>query len=83
MMNVRNNPVGITLSFAEDKDKTSIEDIQNLKIKGSRGNVVPVSDLVKVTTDTLQNTIYRKDQKRVVYVLADMAGHLKVRFMRF
>ncbi|UGS24280.1 efflux RND transporter permease subunit [Flavobacterium channae] len=71
-----NNPVGITLSL-EDKDKTSIEDIQNLKIKGSRGNVVPVSDLVKVTTDTLQNTIYRKDQKRVVYVLADMAGALE------
>ena len=71
-----NNPVGITLSL-EDKDKTSIQDIQNLKIKGSRGNVVPVSDLVKVITDTLQNTIYRKDQKRVVYVLADMAGALE------
>jgi multidrug efflux pump subunit AcrB len=71
-----NNPVGITLSL-EDKDKTSMQDIQNLKIKGSRGNVVPVSDLVKVTTDTLQNTIYRKDQKRVVYVLADMAGALE------
>ena len=71
-----NNPVGITLSL-EDKDKTSMQDIQNLKIKGSRGNVVPVSDLVKVTTNTLQNTIYRKDQKRVVYVLADMAGALE------
>ncbi|MBN8566126.1 MAG: efflux RND transporter permease subunit, partial [Flavobacteriales bacterium] len=67
-----NNPVGITLSL-NDAAKTSIEDLQNVKIKGSRGNVVPVSDLVKVTTDTLQNTIYRKDQKRVVYVLADMA----------
>ena len=73
---VSNNPVGIILSL-DDKDKTSIEDIQNLKIKGSRGNVVPVSDLVKVTKDTLQNTIYRKDQKRVVYVLADMAGALE------
>ena len=71
-----NNPVGITMAL-EDKDKTSIQDIQNIKIKGSRGNVVPVSDLVKVSTDTLQNTIYRKDQKRVVYVLADMAGALE------
>lgn len=71
-----NNPVGITLSL-NDAAKTSIEDLQNVKIKGSRGNVVPVSDLVKVTTDTLQNTIYRKDQKRVVYVLADMAGALE------
>jgi multidrug efflux pump subunit AcrB len=71
-----NNPVGIVLSLA-DQDKTSLQDIQNLKIKGSQGNVVPVSDLVKVKTDTLQNTIYRKDQKRVVYVLADMAGVLE------
>lgn len=71
-----NNPVGIVLSLA-DADKTSLQDIENLKIKGNQGDVVPVSDLVKVKTDTLQNTIYRKDQKRVVYVLADMAGVLE------
>ena len=71
-----NNPVGIVLSL-DDRDKTSLQDIQNLKIKGSQGNVVPVSDLVKVKESTLQNTIYRKDQKRVVYVTADMAGDLE------
>jgi len=71
-----NNPVGVVLTL-DDKDKTSLQDIQNLKIKGSQGNVISVSDLVKVKTDTLQNTIYRKDQKRVVYVLADMAGALE------
>ena len=71
-----NDNVGIVLSL-DDKDKTSLQDIQNLKIKGSRGNVVPVSDLVKVVQDTLQKTIYRKDQKRVVYVTADMAGALE------
>ncbi len=68
--------VGIVLSL-EDKDKTSLQDIQNIKIKGSRGNMVPVSDLVKVKQDTLQKTIFRKDQKRVVYVTADMAGTLE------
>ena len=41
------------------------------------GNVAPISDLVKVVKDTLQKTIYRKDQKRVVYVTADMAGELE------
>ncbi len=71
-----NDNVGIVLSL-DDKDKTSLQDIQNLKIKGSQGNVVPVSDLVKVVTDTLQKTIFRKDQKRVVYVTADMAGALE------
>lgn len=71
-----NNSIGIVLSL-DAKDKSSLQDIQNLKIKGSRGNVVPVSDLVKVVKGTLQKTIYRKDQKRVVYVTADMAGDLE------
>ncbi len=71
-----NNSIGIVLSL-DNKDKSSLQDIQNLKIKGSRGNVVPVSDLVKVVEGTLQKTIYRKDQKRVVYVTADMAGDLE------
>jgi multidrug efflux pump subunit AcrB len=71
-----NDNVGIVLSL-DDKDKTSLNDIQSLKIKGSQGNMVAVSDLVKVVKDTLQKTIYRKDQKRVVYVTADMAGTLE------
>jgi multidrug efflux pump subunit AcrB len=71
-----NNNVGIVLSL-DDKDKTSLQEIQNLKIKGSQGNMIPVSDLVKVVQDTLQKTIYRKDQKRVVYVTADMAGGME------
>jgi len=71
-----NDNVSIVLSL-DDKDKTSLQDIQNLKIKGSRGNVIPVSDLVSVKKETLEHTIYRKDQKRVVYVLADMAGALE------
>ncbi len=71
-----NDNVGIVLSL-DDKDKTSLEDIQNLKIKSRNGSLVPVSDLVAIKTGTLENTIYRKDQKRVVYVLADMAGTLE------
>ena len=71
-----NDNVSIVLSL-DDKDKTSLQDIQNLKIKGSQGNMIPISDLVKARKDTLQKTIYRKDQKRVVYVTADMAGTLE------
>jgi multidrug efflux pump subunit AcrB len=71
-----NNAVGIVLSL-DDQDKTSIQDIQQLKIKGNRGQVIPVADLVKLVPGTVQKTIYRKDQKRVVYVTADMAGALE------
>ena len=71
-----NESIGIVLSL-DDADKSSLQDIQNIKIKSSNGMTVPVSDLVKVRTDTLQKTIFRKDQKRVVYITADMAGVLE------
>jgi multidrug efflux pump subunit AcrB len=71
-----NDQVGIVLSL-DDADKSSLQDITSLKVKGVHGNLVPVSDLVKVVRDTLNKTIYRKDQKRVVYVTADMAGALE------
>jgi multidrug efflux pump subunit AcrB len=70
------NAVGIVMAL-DDKDKTNIDDIQTLKVKGQQGQMIPVKDLVKVTKDTLQKSISRKDQKRVVYVLADMAGSLE------
>ena len=60
----------------KDGEKTSISDITDLKVKGAAG-MVPVSDLVKVQRETLEKSIYRKDQKRVVYILADMAGGLE------
>ncbi|TDS66201.1 efflux RND transporter permease subunit [Myroides indicus] len=69
-------PVGIVMAL-DDKDKTNIEDIQNLKIKGQQENMIPVKDIVKVKQDTLRKSISRKDQQRVVYVLADMAGDLE------
>jgi multidrug efflux pump subunit AcrB len=39
--------VGIVLSL-EDKDKTNLQDIQNLKNKRKPRNMIPISDLVKV-----------------------------------
>ena len=68
--------IGIVLSL-DDSEKTSLQDIQNIKIKSSQGMMIPVSDLVEVKTDTLQKTIYRKDQKSLVYITADMAGALE------
>ena len=71
-----NQPVNIVMKL-NDADKTNLQDITSLKVKGQMGNMVPVADLVKVEKDSLAKTIYRKDQKRVAYVLADMAGGLE------
>lgn len=71
-----NQPVNIVMKLS-DADKTNLQDVTSLKVKGQMGNMVPVADLVKVEKDFLAKTIYRKDQKRVAYVLADMAGGLE------
>lgn len=68
--------IGIVMALA-DREKATTYDLGQLKIKSAMGNPVPVSDLVQISTDTLKKTIHRKDQKRVVYVTADMAGELE------
>lgn len=70
------NPIGIVMGL-DDEDKTNLDDILDLKIKGRQGNMVSVRDMVKIKQDTLHKSISRKDQQRVVYVLADMAGTLE------
>jgi multidrug efflux pump subunit AcrB len=70
------NQTAIKLELS-DADKTNINDVLDLKVIGVQGNAVPVRDLVTVTKQIKQKSIYRKNQKEVVYVLADMAGKLE------
>lgn len=67
-------PIKLQLS---DTDKTSLDDVLNLKIIDMQGNALPIRDLVTVTRQVKPKSIYRKNQKEVVYVLADMAGSLE------
>jgi len=60
-----------------DSDKANLDDILDLKIANMQGNEVPIRDLVTVTRGIKQKNIYRKNQKEVVYILADMAGKLE------
>ena len=73
------NQENIVLQLA-DADKPGIDGILNLKVVGQQGNIVAISDLVLVTKGVKEKSIYRKNQKRVVYVLADMAGKLESPF---
>lgn len=68
--------VGVILAL-DEKEKSNVSDILQLKIKSKQGTMVPVTDLVSIQEHTLAKSIYRKNQKRVVYVMADMAGELE------
>lgn len=61
----------------EEGERSSVSDINQLKIQSQQGTLVSVGDLVNVEQTTRDKSIYRKNQKRVVYVTADMAGALE------
>lgn len=68
--------IGIVLTTAE-KDHSSVEDLLQLKIASQRGLMYPIGDFVSVKQNVKPKSIYRKNQKRVVYVMSDMAGELE------
>lgn len=70
------NQVGIVLQLPE-KEKSSIEDVLSMKVVNPQGMAIPISDLVTVTKGEKEKSIFRKNQKRVVYVLTEVAGELE------
>jgi multidrug efflux pump subunit AcrB len=70
------DPVNIVLQLS-DQDKKNVSDLRNLTVLNQLGQPITVGDLVSVKSTTREKSIYRKNQKRVVYVLADLAGDLE------
>jgi len=70
------NQVGLILAL-DEKEKSTIQDIAQLKIKSTHGNMITIGDLVDINEKIRAKSIFRKNQKHVVYVMADMAGKLE------
>lgn len=69
-------PEHIRLQVA-DQDKNNLQALNNLPVKGQMGNVLSLGDLGYWERAIVPQSINRKDQKRVVYITADMAGKLE------
>jgi multidrug efflux pump subunit AcrB len=54
--------------------RSDISDLQNLKLVGAGGKLVPLSEISRAVATSQAPSIYRKNLKRVVYVTADVAG---------
>jgi len=67
--------VPIRLSFS-NAAKSNIENLESIKLKDQSGNLVPLSELVRLSQGERESTIYHKDMLPVVYVTGDMAGKL-------
>lgn len=68
--------VGINLRLQE-KDRSSISDLKRINILTQSGQLIPLGDIIEINQRIKEKSIYRKNQKRVVYVTADVAGKLE------
>lgn len=70
------NQVGIMLQLPEEQ-KSNINEVMSLNVVSPRGTTTQIGNLVSVKEREKAKSIYRKNQKRVVYVLAEVAGELE------
>ena len=67
--------VPVRLEFpVANKDK--IESILSLRVRSSKGALVPMSEVVSVNETTREHSINHKDLLPVVYVMGDMTGEI-------
>lgn len=66
-------PVEISLRVPLS-ERAGIEDLKEIVLQSASGYPVSLSELVRVEMGIEDKTIYRKNLKRVVYVLGDVAG---------
>ncbi|WP_414569459.1 efflux RND transporter permease subunit [Nostoc sp. CCY 9925] len=68
--------MGINLRFNQ-ANRTSLEDLKSLKLKGVNNNLVPLIDLIKTEKTIADRSIYHKNLKPVVYVIGDVSGRVE------
>ena len=56
------------------RERSSIEDLKEIKVLGQQGNLVALGELVQVEKVVADRSIYHKNLMPVVYVTGDVAG---------
>ena len=66
--------VDIVLQLPQ-RERTSLTDLGQIRLLSANGSLVPLSELTQIDAGTIEQTIYHKNLKRVVYVTGDVAGN--------
>ncbi len=78
LQNTDTEHVPIKLRLAEKYRVPEI--LKNFKLVNSKGQTVPLSELVELEETTIPETIYHKNLRRVIYVIGDVAGREEAPF---
>ena len=55
-------------------ERTGLEHLGEIALRTTAGHMVPLSELIRVEESVREKAIYHKNQKPVVYVIADVGG---------
>lgn len=69
-------PVPITMKL-DDASRSGVNNLSSLHIQSGSGTMIPVGDLIEIEEQVLEKSIYRKNQRQVVYVTAEVAGEIE------
>ncbi|MFU8860563.1 MAG: efflux RND transporter permease subunit [Cyclonatronaceae bacterium] len=61
----------------DESDRSGVRQLGGLHVQSRTGAMVPVGDLIQQEERTLEKSIHRKNQRRVVYVTAEVAGQIE------
>jgi len=67
-------PVVLKLDAA---GKSGVGKLAGVHVQSASGSMIPITDLIDVEITTPGKSIFRKNQRRVVYVLAEVAGEIE------
>jgi len=68
-------PLPVRMRF-DEASRSDMQQLLTLKVRSQSGELVPLSELVSVQNSLIEQTIYHKNQRPVMFVTADMAGPL-------
>ncbi len=68
--------IGIKLRL-DEKSRSGVNDLKKINIMSQTGQMISLGDVVEIDKGVQDKSIYRKNQRRVVYVTADVAGSLE------
>lgn len=68
--------IGIKLRL-DEQNRSGINELKKIAIMSRTGQSVALGDVVEISEGPQDKSIYRKNQRRVVYVTADVAGNLE------
>ncbi|MDW8293946.1 MAG: efflux RND transporter permease subunit [Aquificaceae bacterium] len=78
MQNTDTEHTPIIIRF--DQKYRTLDILKTLQLPSKDGKSLPLAELVELKEDTLEPTIYRKNLRRVVYVIGDVAGREEAPF---